>query len=40
MDIFSKSNMTFVATLIVVLYIISHYSSEMCDVLGLQYKGK
>ena len=31
--------MTFVLTLVVVLYVISHYSSELCDLIGLQFKG-
>jgi len=39
MDILSKTNVTFVLTLIVVLYIISHYLEEVCNLIGLEYKG-
>ena len=37
--IFSKENMMFVLTLIVVLYIISHYVEFLSDITGLEYKG-
>lgn len=38
-SIFSKKNLTFVIMLVVVMYLISHYSQDLCDAIGLTYKG-
>ena len=38
-SIFSKSRMTTIVLMIVFLYVIAHYSTDMCDALGLTYKG-
>lgn len=37
--IFNKETMMFVLTLIVVLYVISHYVESVSDMIGLDFKG-